>query len=367
MGNISMKLHDGSVRPFLANGIILLASLVMSLTLVEAVIRMKIRLPPSRPLPQVRYDPHPVRRFALRPKQEAYTYDAVVQIDQHGFRRNGGPLRLQPRIRLFALGDSFTFGMGVSDGETWPARLEAILTLQIAGGVQVINGGTVSYGIFQELDLFREQGISMRPRVLIHGLYWNDFMSNHPLRPDDPPVLTSEGYFVWDDPSPPERPLLRAARWVVNHSALVFTIKNAIRGMLARETGVGAYEESYHRLIAGTINSTEWKSVEGSYETLKELGNKHGFVLYVVILPVLGIIELPEPSQHPYPRYVRGILNRQDIPYVDGFTIWEERGLGSEMFLPHTRHLNAAGYEVIAHALARALRKEEQLRELFER
>ncbi len=363
----SNNVRDRSITPLLTNSFLLLASLATSVALVEAVVRMKIRLPPPRPVPQVRYDPHPVRRFTLRPQQDAYTYDARVRIDQHGFRRNGGPDRFQTRIRLFALGDSFTFGTGVSDSETWPARLEALLNVQITGEVQVINGGIVSYGVFQELDLFRERGLSTRPHVLIHGLYWNDYMSNRPPRPGDPPVLTSKGYFVWDDPTPPEGHVLRVGKWVINHSALAFTIKNVIRGLLARGTGTEAYEEAYQRLIAGTIDPTEWKSVEDFYRNLKGLGEKHGFVLYVVILPVLGIVDLPEPSKHPYPRYIRGMLNRLHISYLDGFTLWEARSLGSEMFLPHNRHLNAASYEIIAETLARALTKDEEVGELFGR
>ena len=43
--------------------------------------------------------------------------------------------------RMAVLGDSIAFGWGVEDGETYPARLEAILNARGPGRVEVVNAG----------------------------------------------------------------------------------------------------------------------------------------------------------------------------------------------------------------------------------
>ena len=97
-------------------------------------------------------------RFTLRPDQETFTYESPANVDHRGFRTNG-PAQGVPRsgITILALGDSFTFGLGVPDDATWPARLEQFLSKTISPGPQVLNIGTVSYGVYQEMDLLKEK------------------------------------------------------------------------------------------------------------------------------------------------------------------------------------------------------------------
>src|SRR5262245_44510247 len=78
--------------------------------------------------PQVRYRPHAVRSFTLQPCQSGvYSVSASVDIDCRGFRTNGHGEDGGGAPVILALGHSFTFGFGVENSETWPARLEAIL------------------------------------------------------------------------------------------------------------------------------------------------------------------------------------------------------------------------------------------------
>ena len=63
-------------------------------------------------------------------------------IDESGFRSNASATPTSGRP-MIALGDSFTFGDEVNDGETWPAALEKLLH------VPVINAGVSAYGVDQ--------------------------------------------------------------------------------------------------------------------------------------------------------------------------------------------------------------------------
>lgn len=70
------------------------------------------------------------------------TWGTLVTIDGDGLRRHdrapGGVARC-----LAAVGDSYTFGDEVNDGESWPAALEKLLERP------VLNGGVFGYGMDQ--------------------------------------------------------------------------------------------------------------------------------------------------------------------------------------------------------------------------
>jgi hypothetical protein len=70
-------------------------------------------------------------------------YSAVgVSFDDEGFRRTGTASRDET---ILAVGDSYTYGDEVGDGETWPAHL------QLLTGARVRNAGVSGYGFDQSV------------------------------------------------------------------------------------------------------------------------------------------------------------------------------------------------------------------------
>lgn len=75
---------------------------------------------------------------------------AVITI-RNGVRLNAGEdTYVPPGSSTLAVGDSFTFGSEVSDGETWPACLER------TWNTKVVNGGVFGYGAAQAVLRARE-------------------------------------------------------------------------------------------------------------------------------------------------------------------------------------------------------------------
>ncbi len=178
------------LRRIAGNAAAVLIGLFVAVSLGELLLRQFVTLPMQRIEPEIRYRPHPARRFTLLPDQVANTYGAAASIDGRGFRMNGHDYagRANSGARILALGDSFTFGLGVGNEETWPAQLEKTLRSDVGLPVSVINAGTISYGVFQELDLLRSSGLKTQPTIVVHGLYWNDFMNAAPPAPHSPPA-----------------------------------------------------------------------------------------------------------------------------------------------------------------------------------
>ena len=97
---------------------------------------------------------------------------------------------------IVALGDSYTMGSGVADGEAWPARLEEHLRGD-GLDLDVLNFGVGGYSLLHELGAL-EVALARDPRLVVVGLSWNDV--------EPPPA----GYFArffgatsaWPEPAP---------------------------------------------------------------------------------------------------------------------------------------------------------------------
>ncbi len=78
--------------------------------------------------------------------------------------------RIPGKKRVLALGDSFTFGWGVLDHETFSAQLEARNP-----DTEVINTGVPGYGIDQIYLSYVNIGKKFQPDVVVVGIYPEDF------------------------------------------------------------------------------------------------------------------------------------------------------------------------------------------------
>jgi lysophospholipase L1-like esterase len=70
-------------------------------------------------------------------------YKTLITVDADGFRSNGPAADIASSPTIVAVGDSFTWGTGVSDDNTWPAHLER------KTGIRIRNGGVAGYGFDQ--------------------------------------------------------------------------------------------------------------------------------------------------------------------------------------------------------------------------
>ena len=114
------------------------------------------------------------RPGATGPIRAVGQYDAFARINSRGLRdREIDPARAKGRLRVLCLGDSFTWGQGVGDDETYPKLLERELT-----GAEAINAGVSAWGTAQELLWLEREGFGYSPDVVTIGFYLNDFADN---------------------------------------------------------------------------------------------------------------------------------------------------------------------------------------------
>ena len=96
-------------------------------------------------------------------------------VNELGFR--GKPTFVSnsyPYPNLVILGDSFSFGHGVNDGEEYAS----ILFDKLKGKVNVINLGIGGWGLTQQIRKFYEFGILYDPNIVIIQFFHNDPVDN---------------------------------------------------------------------------------------------------------------------------------------------------------------------------------------------
>lgn len=101
--------------------------------------------------------------------------DFTFSTDAAGVRLDPGS-PAEPERKILALGDSVTFGLGVGDGEAWPARLRDRLTAtDDKNEYRVINMGTPGFSAFQGLRQLDKRGLALSPDLVIACFGQNDF------------------------------------------------------------------------------------------------------------------------------------------------------------------------------------------------
>jgi len=133
----------------------------------------------------------------------------------------------QPNIVV--LGDSYTFGAGVDDGDEYPAVMER----KLAGKANVINLGVGGWGLTQEIRRYYELGRLYQPGAVVL-----QFSANDPLDDLKCPVTEVVGdRFVFHDTHEP-----------------LFRLKNILsRSALQKSQIYNLFRDSVYRLFEARI------------------------------------------------------------------------------------------------------------------
>ena len=122
------------------------------------------------PLPNVR------GRFAVPD-----TFETIISFNSQRFRglKEYSQIPLTGVTRIVTLGDSFTFGFGANDDETYPAHLEQRLNTRLSGSrrhgkVEVINASNAGSGTGDQALFFSIWVARFQPHVVILNVHAND-------------------------------------------------------------------------------------------------------------------------------------------------------------------------------------------------
>jgi len=343
-------------------------SLAVSLGIAEVAVRLarpQAVMTVSRGL----YEPDPPRRYRLQPGFQGRVgnqaeYDTTVSINPLGMRGADPGPKAPGTVRILALGDSFTFGVGAREDQTYPARLQEALR---ARGIpaQVLNAGAPGFGIPDEAAWFRRYGRDLRPDlVLVAAFLANDLQD---ASPDRPKVAVVDGALV----VPTEKGGLR--RWLYYHSHLFRLIKSSVlEGSFRSRLGLPepwAVRElrSEQDLYAENPPPELMRGAEATDLAVADLAGEAQVPVVAVLIPslpqvdpkkwhaVLAQLHLDPARLDPARpnRLFRSIFERHGVPVLDlapGFSAAIRQG--RPLYYPIDQHLTPEGYDRMAREVA---------------
>ena len=120
-------------------------------------------------------DPEKKLPFVLVPGSSGRMFDTTIRINALGFRGPDLPRDKGEAFRIFALGESQTFGPTLRDGEKpWPELLQDLFDRHAECGrrVEVVNAGTEAYTLEDNLERMRRDILPLKPDLILstHGM-----------------------------------------------------------------------------------------------------------------------------------------------------------------------------------------------------
>lgn len=248
-----------------------------------------------------------------------------VSTDTNGLRAPIHPVeRSTATPRVMTLGCSTTFGWGVDDAETYPARLESRLN---AGGhaVEVINAGQPGYTSFQGLWLWDKALATYKPDVVVWGYIVQD-ARKVAYSDRSQAVLQQDGEFL-------KRNLLYRLKLYVGMKSLLDDLR------------IEAKED------AGPDGGVYRVSPEEYVENLRAFKARTDAVGAKLVL--FGFPLEREGYTGEHRRILHAASKVLDVPVYDPQPGFEQLTRGETLFFPQDRgHANAAGLDRIAEGVA---------------
>jgi lysophospholipase L1-like esterase len=159
----------------------------------------------------------PDMTFMLVPNSNFVTFGVPFTTNEWGFRDRPTQPKTANMFRILCIGDSVTYGTGVSNEDTFPHALQSMM-LQRAGAlldVDVINGGVSAYNTRNVRGLLETVIDTMAPDVVVYTFVENDL--------DDSLSSGPGGWLMECDPQkPPDSAFIKgsfAPAWVMRWEA----------------------------------------------------------------------------------------------------------------------------------------------------
>jgi hypothetical protein len=162
----------------LQNTAMLLASGIVALVAGEVIVRLFV---PVRNVGPTFSSYHPYYGKVLKRSFSCTRIapEFTMQFTTNSYGHRGPEPKAFPAHPILFLGDSFTSGYGVNDGEEFPALVRAELERRNdATRVPVVNAGSGNTGNGYWLRFLKSEGPRYDPRLVVLGFCENDFFDN---------------------------------------------------------------------------------------------------------------------------------------------------------------------------------------------
>lgn len=266
----------------------------------------------------------------------AGNFSVTYTTDEEGYRTT--PQRPQAQNKIYFFGDSFTFGHGVEDDETFAS---VIASVWLDDRIKTVNAGVNGYGVTQMYRRFLDIQNQLRP---------GDLVVFTPISKD---LLRSYKDFA----------VVAHYLYSRSNSRLVYypyfengkielgkldTLSNRIKGLLFHAPLTGNASRKIHRAIIGPVDFDDAKAM---FKLIKSKAAVSGAAFQLYFLPQVKDLQ-------------RGKY-KYDVSMYNYAQIWDYFPAGAkanqEIGFPDDGHWNCRGHEIAAYAIVKTLLENELL------
>lgn len=292
-----------------------------------------------------------------------YDFDVRYTTNAAGLRGAWPEPGFSRRRRYAIVGDSFTFGLGVDDDETFAALLNDRDPL-----TDYLNAGIAGYSTDQQYLYIKRHlpdwGLDSMALVVYLG---NDVLDNtltYPLQANmGKPlfVLGSGGIALTNVPVPletkPETESARTMASMILGDAAARQLTGWRQWQLARILGLDLPGGDAEIRALGERMAYPMDLFVGLVAEIRDLCADNGVELRLILLPGRSYVENPESLSAAFQDYVRQAIRTRGselrVPVIDLAGQLRDRyeADGTRMFHPNEGHLTAAGHAAVADIL----------------
>jgi lysophospholipase L1-like esterase len=286
----------------------------------------------------VRLSPDPRIIYELVPGLDVTFLGAPLRTNADGFRGPAvPPSRTRPAVRVVGLGDSVMFGWGVSEEETYLARLASRLGTASPGVPwEVVNTAVPGYNTVMEVETLEVKGLRFDPDLVILNFVGNDLGLPNFIE-ERPDVLSLRRSFLLD--------FVRARLGGTPEPGPRLVGVSAEARRFGGEADLARVPPRYR----GLVGPQSWRA---AMERLRDLARAHGF----------EVVMLAHPEVFGYARDTAEELGFVLVETGASVRAWaHEHGIPDIQRPPLTvtaddPHPSAIGHEIIVTLLVEHLR-----------
>lgn len=282
--------------------------------------------------------------WRLKPNQDCFTKvdHKPVHINSRGTR---GPEFEVPKpagvIRILSVGDSKTFGWGLTEAESYAGRLQALLQEKAPAGkrIEVINAGVNAWSYPQIKVFLKGVGLAWQPDFVLiaDANLWTQFSED-----SDPAFVDSMLRRVR------LKNLLR--RSAVYHFVIEVQLNHVYQKYRTKFIPIDPKQDQLFKEAQKSDPTAFFrKAIEESCQLAKAAGAKP----VVLFIPILG--ERDKGPSKDVQTAKRELCQRLDVPFLD-FGNDIKPPMADDLYLDADPvHLNAKGNDLVARRLAEVL------------
>jgi len=304
--------------------------------------------------------------FRLRPGLHSVSKNRVefehqVQVNAAGLRGPELEVKEAAECRILAIGDSFTFGVGVEGAEVFHQQAAQLLR-QRGVMATALNGGIPAIGVPQAVRWLRRHGLKTEPDVVLLSFFvGNDLQDASSLNEwviDGGQLVIGARTQGWK-------------RWLYLHSHLYVLLKKSLAASLLARLGLRepwslrSARDSFavYQLASSPLIEEGLRNTDLALGELVQLAEAHDFRLVATLIPdilqvddqrwqaALRQLELVPEDYHPRrPNTVlQELFASHQIPLLDLTDVFDAGfDAGEELYFPIDRHWTAAGHRLAA-------------------